>query len=58
MFWKMTQAAGKIQNGISHVLVNITEANLQANFTKMGHQGLNQGKLGVNNIGKEVYEEE
>ena len=54
----MTQATGKIQNDIMHILVNITEANLQANFTKMGYQGLNQGKLGVNNIGKEVYEEE
>ena len=41
-----------------YVLVNITEANSQANFTKTGNKVLNRGKLGVNNTGKDVYEEE
>ena len=27
-------------------------------FTKTGNQDLNQGKLGVNDIGKDVHEEE
>ena len=54
----MTLAAWKIQNGIMYVLVHIIEADLQANFTKTGNEGLNQGKLEVNNTGKDVYEEE
>ena len=54
----MTWAAWKIQNGIMYVLVHIIEADLQANFTKTGNEGLNQGKLEVNNTGKDVYEEE
>ena len=37
-----------------YVLVHIIEADLQANFTKAGNEGLNQGKLEVNNTGKDV----
>ena len=44
-FQEMTRAAQKIQNCVSYVLVNITEADSQANFTKTGNQGLNRGKV-------------
>ena len=35
-----------------------TEADLQANFTKISNQGLNEGKLVVSNPGKDVYREQ
>ena len=54
----MTRAAQKVPNVVLHVLVNIKEADLQANFTKMGNRGLNRGTLAVNNTGKDIYKEE